>query len=135
MIDNDDIAAFCRKYSVDSLSSREGQRRYSDSGPPGMLATSGASPYAHTLRHEQVVDVSMPASMFRVLVNMEKRIFEMTDNISRYDYEYKMQGRKWLDRLIDKERKELQLRSQNPALQNAWDKYSMILNLVSDHSV
>lgn len=62
-------------------------------------------------------------------------IIAATESVEWREYEWllKTQGHEWLTnylRIVDSEKDEQNLRDSNPALQQAWEEYQLILKLV-----
>jgi hypothetical protein len=70
---------------------------------------------------EQVYTVEIPEGRLRALIEMEKRFFK---------WQRHSQGEvDMFQTLMDKEREEAYLRSTKPAVQKAYEQYSIMLNL------
>jgi hypothetical protein len=70
---------------------------------------------------EQVYTVEIPEGRFRALIEMEQRFFKwQRHNRGEVDM---------FQTLMDKEREEAYIRSTKPAVQKAYEQYSIMLNL------
>ena len=120
---NEELKDFCRNYEVNVLNDSKRRARYS---PPQFFS----DPYRADVfvrdhlnyETEQVYTVEIPEGRLRALIEMEKRFFK---------WQRHSQGEvDMFQTLMDKEREEAYLRSTNPAVQKAYEQYSVMLNLV-----
>jgi hypothetical protein len=119
---SDDYKDFCRNYEVKVLNDTKRRARYH---PPQFftdpsradLIRNDLVPY----ETESVYTLEIPESRFRALVEMERRFYKWQRHSSG---EIDM-----FQTLMDKEREEAYLRSTNPAVQKAYEQYSIMLNL------
>ena len=114
---------FCRNYEVNVLNDSKRRARYS---PPQFFSDpSRADVFVRdymTYETEQVYTVEIPEGRLEALVEMEQRFFKWQRHTGG---EIDM-----FETLMRKEREEAYLRSTNPAVQKAYEQYSMMLNLV-----
>jgi hypothetical protein len=119
---NDDYKDFCRNYEVNVLNSSKRRARYN---PPRFftdparadLIRNDLVPY----ETESVYTIEIPEGRLRALVEMERRFFKWQ---SHHRDEIDM-----FQTLMDKEREEAYLRNTKPAVQKAYEQYSIMLNL------
>jgi hypothetical protein len=119
---NEEFKDFCRNYEVNVLNDSKRRARYC---PPTFFTDPER---ADIIRHdivqyetEQVYTVEIPEGRLRALVEMEKRF---------YKWQHHTRGEvDMFQTLMDKEREEAYIRSIKPAVQKAYEQYSMMLNL------
>ena len=71
--------------------------------------------------HERVITMEIPEGRLRALIELEKRFFKW-QNHTRGEIDM-------FQILMDKEREEAFYRNTNPAVQKAYEQYSVMLNL------
>jgi hypothetical protein len=119
---NEELKQFCENYEVRVLNGTKRRARYN---PPQFftdparadLIRNDLVPY----ETETVYTVEIPEGRFRALIEMERRFFKWQ---SHHRDEIDM-----FQTLMDKEREEAYLRNTNPAVQKAYEQYSIMLNL------
>jgi hypothetical protein len=119
---NEELKDFCRNYEVNVLNDSRRRARYS---PPQFFTDpTRADVFVRehiTYETEQVYTVEIPEGRLRALIEMEKRFFKwQRHNRSEVDM---------FQTLMDKEREEAHYRHTSPAVQKAYEQYSMMLNL------
>lgn len=118
----DDQKQFCENYEVRVLNDSKRRARYH----PARFFTDPER--ADIIRKdviefetEQVITLEIPEGRLRTLVEMEKRFFKWQRHSPG---EIDM-----FQTLMDKEREEAHYRHTNPAVQKAYEQYSIMLNL------
>jgi len=119
---NEELKDFCRNYEVNVLNGTKRRARYN---PPRFFTDpTRADVFVRehmTYETEQVYTVEIPEGRLRALIEMEKRFFK---------WQRHSQGEiDMFQTLMDKEREEAYIRSTNPAVQKAYEQYSIMLNL------
>jgi hypothetical protein len=119
---NEELKDFCRNYEVNVLNDSRRRARYS---PPQFFTDPyRADVFVRDPMHyetEQVYTVEIPEGRLRALIEMERRFFKWQRHSSG---EIDM-----FQTLMDKEREEAYYRSTSPAVQKAYEQYSIMLNL------
>jgi hypothetical protein len=113
---------FCENYEVRVLNDTKRRARYH---PPQFFTD---PKQADLIRNdvveyetEKVITLEIPESRLRTLIEMERRFFKWQRHSPG---EVDM-----FQTLMDKEREEATYRHTNPAVQKAYEQYSMMLNL------
>jgi len=119
---NEELKDFCRNYEVNVLNDSKRRARYS---PPQFFTDpERADVFVRdrmTYETEQVYTVEIPEGRLRALIEMEQRFFKwQRHNRGEVDM---------FQTLMDKEREEAYYRSTSPAVQKAYEQYSIMLNL------
>ena len=119
---NEEFKDFCRNYEVNVLNDSKRRARYS---PPQFFTDpTRADVFVRDHLHyetEQVYTVEIPEGRLRALIEMEQRFFK---------WQRHSQGEvDMFQTLMDKEREEAHYRHTNPAVQKAYEQYSIMLNL------
>ena len=119
----DNLKKFCENYEVRILNDTKRRARYH---PPRFFTD---PMQADLIRNdiveyetEKVIALEMPESRLRALVEMERRFYNWQRHTKT---EVDM-----FETLMNKEREEAYLRATNPAVQKAYEQYSIMLNLV-----
>ena len=119
---SEELKQFCENYEVQILSDQKRRARYH----PARFFTDPER--ADIIRKdvdkfetERVMTVEIPESRLRTLVEMERRFFRWQRH-SQVEVDM-------FQTLMDKEREEAYLRQTNPAVQKAYEQYSIMLNL------
>jgi hypothetical protein len=119
---NEELKDFCRNYEVNVLNDTKRRARYS----PPQFFTDPHRADVFIRDHlnyetEQVYTVEIPEGRLRALIEMERRFFK---------WQRHSQGEiDMFQTLMDKEREEAYIRSTKPAVQKAYEQYSIMLNL------
>lgn len=119
---HDDLYIFCKNYEARILNDQKRRARYH---PPRFFTDPEC---ADTIRHdiveyetEKVYTIEIPEGRLRSLVEMEQRFYKWhkhgSDQIDMFQT------------LMEKEREEAYHRQTNPAVQKAYEQYSIMLNL------
>jgi hypothetical protein len=118
----EELKDFCRNYEVNVLNDSKRRARYH----PSKFFTDPER--ADIIRNdvvnfetERVFTVEIPEGKFKALVDLERRFFKWQRHSPG---EIDM-----FQTLMDKEREEAYYRSTNPAVQKAYEQYSIMLNL------
>ncbi len=119
---SEELKQFCENYEVRVLNDQKRRARYH---PPRFFTdTEGADIIRNDIveyEHERVYTVEIPEGRLRALVELERRFFKWqrhsTGEIDMFQT------------LMDKEREEAYYRNTNPAVQKAYEQYSIMLNL------
>ena len=116
------IDQFCKNYEVQIVDDQKRRARYH---PPKYftdpLRADIISRDFVEYETEKVFTVQIPESRFQALVEMEQRFF------GRHNHGYS--DADMFSMLMEKEREESWYRQSNTAVQNAYEQYSMLLNL------
>ncbi len=119
---SEELKQFCENYEVRVLNDTKRRARYH----PARFFTDPERADiirkdVDTFETERVITVEIPESRLRALVELERRFFKWQRHSSG---EIDM-----FQTLMDKEREEASLRQSNPAVQKAYEQYSIMLNL------
>lgn len=118
----DDLPQFCKNYEVRVLNDQKRRARYH---PPKFFTEPERADVIRNdvveFEHEKVITLEIPESRLRTLVEMEKRFFKWHKHSSTEVDLFQT--------LMDKEREEAYYRQSNPAVQKAYEQYSIMLNL------
>jgi len=118
----DEYHDFCRNYEVNVLNDTKYRARYR---MPQFFREPEDASIIYTasdhLERERVYTVEIPEGRFRALVEMERRFFKWQRHSPG---EIDM-----FQTLMDKEREEAHYRHTSPAVQKAYEQYSIMLNL------
>jgi hypothetical protein len=119
---NDELKQFCENYEVNVLNDTKRRARYH---PPTFFTDPSR---ADVIRNdivqyetERVFTVEIPEGRFRTLVEMERRFYNWQRH-TKTEVDL-------FETLMTKEREEAYLRSTKPAVQKAYEQYSIMLNL------
>ena len=119
---DEQVKQFCENYEVRVLNDQKRRARYH---PPRFFTVAER---ADIVRHdvveyetERVITMEIPESRLRTLIEMERRFFKWQRHSPG---EIDM-----FQTLMDKEREEAHYRNTNPAVQKAYEQYSIMLNL------
>ena len=117
-----ELNQFCENYEVRVLNDSKRRARYH----PAKFFTDPSR--ADLIRNdiieyetEKVYTVEIPEGRLRTLVEMERRFFNYVEH---HDKPIDL-----FQTLMDKEREEAHYRHTNPAVQKAYEQYSLMLNL------
>jgi hypothetical protein len=119
---SDELKLFCDNYEVKILNDQK--RRAKFPYPTFFSDPLRADIIRNDLQQfesERVFTVEIPESRLRTLVEMERKFFKWQRHSQS---EINM-----FETLMDKEREESHLRQTNPAVQKAYEQYSIMLNL------
>ncbi len=116
------LKRFCENYEMKVVNDTGRYARYR---PPTFFSDPERADIIRTdieeFQTEKLYTVQIPESRLKTLVEMEGRFFN-----NRSDWG----TRDMFETLMDKEREEAYLRQTNPAVQKAYEQYSLMLNLV-----
>jgi hypothetical protein len=117
-----ELEQFCNNYEVRVLNDQKRRARYH---PPKFFTDPERADIITrdtvSYETEQVYTLEIPEGRLRALVEMEQRFFK---------WQRHSQGEvDMFQTLMDKEREEAHYRHTNPAVQKAWEQYSIMLNL------
>lgn len=116
------IDQFCKNYEVQIVDDQKRRARYH---PPRFFTDPMRADIIQKdtieFETEKVFTIQIPESRFRALVEMEQRFF------GHHTHGYR--DADMFAILMDKEREEAHYRHTNPAVQKAYEQYSMLLNL------
>lgn len=119
---NQELIEFCENYEARVLNDSKRRARYH---PPRFFTDSSRADIIRNdiveYETEQVYTVEIPESRLRTLVEMERKFYKWQRHTKT---EVDM-----FETLMNKEREEAYYRSTNPAVQKAYEQYSMMLNL------
>jgi hypothetical protein len=119
----DNIKQFCENYEVRVLNDTKRRARYH---PPKFFTDPERADIIRNdiveFETEKVITMEIPEGRLMALIELEKRFFKWQRHSPG---EIDM-----FQTLMDKEREEAYLRSTNPAVQKAYEQYSIMLNIV-----
>ena len=119
---SDELKQFCENYEVRVLNDSKRRARYH---PPRFFTEPERADIIRkdvvNYETERVYTVEIPEGRLRALVEMERRFFKWQRHSPG---EIDM-----FQTLMDKEREESHIRHTNPAVQKAYEQYSIMLNL------
>ncbi len=119
---DEEIKQFCENYEVRVLNDQKRRARYH---PPKFFTDPTRADIIRNdvveFETEKVITLEIPESRLRTLMELERKFF-------RWQYHT---GREvdLFQTLMDKEREEAFYRHTNPAVQKAYEQYSIMLNL------
>lgn len=119
---NDEFNDFCRNYEVRVLNDQKRRARYH---PPRFFTDPERADIIRNdiveFENERVYTLEIPEGRLRALIEMEKRFYKWQKHTkSEVDM---------FETLMNKEREEAYYRNTNPAVQKAFEQYSIMLNL------
>lgn len=119
---NEDVKRFCDNYEVRVLSDQKRRARYN---PPKFFTDPDRADIIRNdliqYETEKVYTLEIPEGRLSALVELEQRFFK---------WHRHSQGEvDMFQTLMDKEREEAFYRNTNPAVQKAYEQYSLMLNL------
>lgn len=119
---NEELKHFCENYEVRILNDQKRRARYH---PPKFFTDPERADIIRKdvveFETEKVYTLEIPEGRLRALIELERRFFKWQRHSPG---EVDM-----FQTLMDKEREEAYYRSTNPAVQNAYEQYSIMLNL------
>ena len=119
---NEEVKQFCENYEVRVLNDQKRRARYH---PPRFFTVAERADIIRNdvveYETEKVITLEIPESRLRTLIEMERRFFKWQRHSPG---EIDM-----FQTLMDKEREEAHYRNTNPAVQKAYEQYSIMLNL------
>ena len=119
---HDEVKQFCENYEVRVLNDQKRRARYH---PPRFFTDPERADIIRTdiveYETERVITVEIPESRLQTLIEMEKRFYKWQRH-SKGEVDM-------FETLMNKEREEAYYRSTNPAVQKAYEQYSIMLNL------
>lgn len=119
---NDEVKSFCENYEVRVLNDQKRRARYH---PPRFFTDPSRADIIRNdvveYETEKVITLEIPESRLRTLVELERRFFKWQRHSPG---EIDM-----FETLMNKEREEAHYRHTSPAVQKAYEQYSIMLNL------
>jgi hypothetical protein len=119
---NDELRDFCENYEVRVLNDQKRRARYH---PPRFFTDPERADIIRNdvveFEHEKVITMEIPEGRLRALIEMEKRFYKWQRHTKT---EVDM-----FETLMNKEREEAYYRNTNPAVQKAFEQYSIMPNL------
>ena len=119
---NEELKQFCENYEVRVLNDSKRRARYH---PPRFFTEPERADIIRNdiveFEHEKVYTMEIPEGRFRALIEMEKRFYKWQRH-TRVEVDM-------FETLMNKEREEAFYRNTNPAVQKAYEQYSIMLNL------
>ena len=117
-----ELAEFCKNYEVRVLNDQKRRARYH---PPRFFTDPERADIIRNdiveYETEQVYTLEIPEGRLRTLIELEKRFYKWQHHTkSEVDM---------FQTLMEKEREEAYYRNTNPAVQKAYEQYSIMLNL------
>lgn len=117
----EDLEKFCRNYEVKVVNDTGRHARYR---PPTFFSEPVRADIIRNdieeFRTEKLYTIQIPESRLKTLIELEKRF---------YNHRHSEGMRDMFETLMDKEREEAFYRHTNPAVQKAYEQYSIMLNL------
>lgn len=118
----DELHLFCQNYEVRVLNDQKKRARYN---PPRFFTDPERADIIRNdiveYETEKVYTLEIPEGRLRALVELEQRFFKFhRHNQGQIDM---------FQTLMEKEREESYYRQSNPAIQKAYEQYSIMLNL------
>ena len=118
----DELKDFCRNYEVNVLNDSKRRARYH---PPRFFTEPSRADIIRNdiveFETEQVITLEIPEGRLRTLIEMERRFFKLQRHSQGEIDMFQI--------LMDKEREEANIRHTNTAVQEAYEQYSIMLNL------
>ena len=118
----EELKQFCENYEVRVLNDQKRRARYH---PPRFFTDPDRADIIRNdvveYETEKVITLEIPEGRLRALIELEKRF-----------YKWQFHSKNEVDMfqtLMDKEREEAYYRQTNPAVQKAYEQYSLMLNL------
>ena len=119
---DEEVKQFCENYEVRVLNDTKRRARYH---PPRFFTEPARADIIRNnvveYETEKVITMEIPESRLRTLIEMERRFYKWQKH-SRGEVDM-------FQTLMDKEREEAYHRQANPAVQKAYEQYSIMLNL------
>lgn len=119
---NEEFRDFCENYEVRVLNDSKRRARYY---PPRFFTEPERADIIRNdiveFEHEKVYTMEIPEGRLRALIEMEKRFYKWQRH-TRGEVDM-------FETLMNKEREEAFYRNTNPAVQKAYEQYSIMLNL------
>lgn len=118
---NEELRDFCRNYEVNVLNDQKRRARYH---PPQFFTDPERADIitrSTNYETEPVYTLEIPEGRLRTLVELERRFFKWQKH-SRGEVDM-------FETLMNKEREEAHYRHTSPAVQKAYEQYSIMLNL------
>jgi hypothetical protein len=117
-----ELEQFCNNYEVRVLNDQKRRARYH---PPRFFTDPERADIVRNdivqYETEQVYTLEIPEGRLRALIEMEQRFFKWQRH-TRSEVDM-------FETLMNKEREEAYYRNTNPAVQKAYEQYSILLNL------
>lgn len=119
-----ELDEFCKNYEVRVLNDQKRRAKYRPVSffTDPLRADIIRNDLKTDIETERVFTVEIPEGRLRTLVEMERKFFNYV--------EHRNQPIDLFQILMDKEREEAYYRQTNPAVQKAYEQYSIMLNLV-----
>jgi hypothetical protein len=119
---SEELKDFCKNYEVRILNDQKRRARYH---PPKFFTDPTRADIIRNdiveFEHERVFTLEIPEGRMRSLIEMERRF---------YKWQRHSPGEiDMFETLMNKEREEAYYRNTNPAVQKAYEQYSIMLNL------
>ncbi len=118
----EDLKDFCRNYEVNVLNDQKRRARYH---PPKFFTDPERADIIRNdvveYETERVFTMEIPEGRLRALIELERRFFRMQRHSQGAVDMFQI--------LMEKEREESYYRNTNPAVQKAYEQYSIMLNL------
>lgn len=119
---SDELKEFCENYEVRVLNDQKRRARYH---PPRFFTDPERADIIRNdiveYETERLFTLEIPESRLRALMELEKRFFKWQKHTKNEIDFFEM--------LMSKEREEAYYRNTNPAVQKAYEQYSVMLNL------
>lgn len=119
---NEELKQFCENYEVRVLNDSKRRARYH---PPRFFTDPERADVIRKdvteFETERVITIEIPEGRLQALIELEKRFFRMQRHSQGEVDMFQI--------LMEKEREEAFYRNTNPAVQKAYEQYSIMLNL------
>jgi hypothetical protein len=117
----EELEKFCRNYEVKVVNDTQRYARYR---PPTFFTDPTRADIIRNdleeFRTETLFTIQIPESRLKTLIELERRFYNHRNSDGMRDM---------FETLMDKEREEAFYRNTNPAVQKAYEQYSIMLNL------
>ena len=119
---SEELKVFCENYEVRVLNDQKRRARYH---PPQFFTNPERADIIRNdfveYETEKVITLEIPEGRLKALIELEKRFFKWHHHSKGEIDMFQM--------LMEKEREESYMRQTNPAVQKAYEQYSIMLNL------
>jgi hypothetical protein len=119
---SEELKQFCENYEIRVLNDSKRRARYH---PPRFFTDPGRADIIRNdivqYETESVITLEIPEGRLRTLIEMERRFFNY--------HRHRPDEVDMFQTLMDKEREEAHYRHTSPAVQKAYEQYSIMLNL------
>ena len=128
---NRTVDLFCRKYEARMSVGTQLHRRYNSDAYTFDIHNTQFRDLYTTTYEVPMIRVDLPQDQLMKIIEMESDT-TADSNFARYQDTERMYGEGWAETLVNTQRFESRVRSSNPAVKKAYEKYVMLLNMVKD---